>query len=96
MKENAYSHRYEIPRDKGVYSKIAETSQFNKIYGKIGDSILVMGSSENLLLIERQENKEIIKIHSKEPEAMKLKLENITGINFSQYRTHLNNLNVTR
>jgi len=47
-----------------------------------------MVNLNNLLLVEKSSSKEkeIIKIHSTEPEKMQSELEKITGINFSQYR----------
>ena len=85
---DAYSRRYEIDFDKGVYDKIAESDQLKKIYGKAGDSILIRGDSENLLLIERDFNKkkEIIKIHSKDLDTIQSQLENISRLNLSQYK----------
>ncbi len=86
--ENPYSRRYEIDSVNGICDKIAENSDFKEICGKAGDSLLVRGEPENLFLIERKNNKEILKIHSNEPKAMQSKLESITGINLSQYRVH--------
>ena len=81
-KINSYSRRYEIDFNKGVYNKIAENSQFKKIYGEVGDPLLIRGNLKNLLLIERKNNnsKEIIKIHSNEPEIMQSELESIIGV----------------
>ncbi len=87
--ENPYSRRYEIDFGNGVYDKIAENSDFKEICGKAGDSLLVRGEPENLFLIERKNNKEILKIHSKEPEAVQSQLEKITGVALSQYRVPL-------
>ena len=85
---NAYSRRYEVDSDKGVYDKLANSQNLKKIHGEIGDPLLIRGNSENLLLIERKNNKEILKIHSKELEAMQSELEKITGVALSQYRIH--------
>ncbi len=87
---NAYSRRFEIDFVKRVYDKIAGNIQLKKIHGEFGDNLLIRGSSENLILVERNSNKEkeIIKIHSKELEATQLKLESIIGISLSQYRIH--------
>lgn len=86
---NPYSRRYEIPSSKGVYDKIAENSPFKKIYGEKGDSLLIRGDLRNLLLIEKKNNnKEILKIHSKEPQNIHSQLENLTGVDLSEYRLH--------
>lgn len=89
-KINPYSRRYEIDSNNGVYDKIANNSQFSKISGELGDALLVRGNLKDLLIVEKNKvnSKEIIKIHSKEPELMQSKLENITGVNLSQYRIH--------
>lgn len=79
---------YEIELGNGVYDKIANHPDFKKICGEVGDSLLVRGSSENLFLIERKGNKEILKIHSNKPEAIQSQLEKITGVELSQYRMH--------
>lgn len=86
--ENPYSRKYEFPSDRGVYNKVVGHPDFKKICGEVGDSLLVRGSSENLFLIERKDNKEILKIHSNKPEAMQSQLENITGVVLSQYRKY--------
>ena len=85
--------KYEFDFGKGIYKKIAESDKLKKIHGDVGDSILVRGSSRSLILIEKIEQgynkgKEIIKVHSKEPEIMQSKLEKITGVGFSKYRTY--------
>ena len=85
---NSYSRRYEVPFGKLVYGTIA--NNLRKINGEYGNHILIRNSSEDLVLLKRDFNKkrEIIKIHSKEPEKMQLRLESITGIKFSEYRIH--------
>ena len=84
---DAYSRRYEVDFSKEVYNKIAKNTDLNKIHGEIGDSLLVRGSKKDLFLIEKNKNgKEIIKIHSENPGVIQSQLENITGINLSQYR----------
>lgn len=87
---NTYSRRYEFDSGKGVYDKIAENTKLKKIHGEIGDNLLIRGSLEDLILIEKVFNKgkETIKIHSKEPEGIQLELESIIGVNLSQYRTY--------
>lgn len=89
-KINSYSRRYELDSNNGVYDKIANNSEFKKILGEVGDSLLVRGNLKDLLIVGKNKNtnKEIIKIHSIEPEQMQSKLENITGVKFSQYRIH--------
>lgn len=88
--ENSYSRRYEI--DNGVYDKVASHPDFKKIHGEIGDSLLVRKSGNGIFLIEKNHktNKEIIKIHSEEPDAIQSRLEEITGVKLSQYRVHEN------
>lgn len=88
--ENPYSRKYEINFGNGVYSKIAKNADLKKIHGEIWDSLLVRGDPENLILVQRdfKNKKEIIKIHSKEPEAVQSQLEKITGVDLSQYRVH--------
>ena len=88
LNEGADSRRYEIDSDKEVYNKIANHPDLRKIYGEVGDSLFVGGSTENLFLIEKKNNKEIIKIHSEKPAEIQLQLEKITGINLSQYRIY--------
>lgn len=85
-----YSRKYEVDFGNGVYDKIASNVELKVISGKTGDSFLVRGNSKDLLLIERKssDGKEIIKIHSKEPQVMQSKLESITGVNLSQYRKY--------
>ena len=87
-KINDYSRKYEGEFGKLVYGKLA--NNFNKIHGDYGDPFLVRGSPEDLLILERNFNirKEVIKIHSKDPEATQLQLERITGTGFSQYRVY--------
>jgi len=86
---NPYSRKYEIDSDKGIYTKIAENSVFKKIHGELGDNILVRGNLDDLLLIERRNNnKEIIKIHSKEPQKIHSQLEDLTGVDLSKYRLY--------
>ncbi len=90
-KINAYSGRYEIELDNEVYDKIANHPDFREICGKPGDSFLVRGSGKGIFLIEKDNktNKKIIKIHAEEPDSIQSQLENISGLNLSQYRREL-------
>lgn len=90
MTKNFYgSRRYEFDLDKGIYDKIAKNSDLKIIFGKSWDHLLVRGDQKNLILIRRDfdNKKEIIKVHSTKPETVQSKLEKITGVDFSKYRT---------
>ncbi|MDP2672432.1 MAG: hypothetical protein Q8O84_01325 [Nanoarchaeota archaeon] len=86
---NSYSRKYEMPLPDGIYGKIVDS--LPKIHGVYPDHLFVRGSSKNpedLILIQRdyKKMKEIVKIHSKEPETVQLHLEKITGVKLSDYR----------
>lgn len=88
--KNPYSGRYELELDNEVYNKIASHPDFKEIFGKPGDSLLVRGSGDGIFLIEKNHktNKKIIKIHSEKSEAIQSRLEEITGVELSQYRVN--------
>ena len=82
---NEYSRRYEMDIPNGIYGKILDS--LPKISGEYPEHLFVRGSPEELVLIERNYNKmkEIVKIHSIDPEKTQSHLENITGVKFSKY-----------
>ncbi|KHO55175.1 MAG: hypothetical protein QT10_C0005G0012 [archaeon GW2011_AR19] len=87
-KINSYSRKYKMNISDGIYGKIVDG--LPKISGEYGDEILVRGHSGDIVLIQRnfKTMKEIVKIHSKEPEKVQSHLENITGVKLSEYRVH--------
>ena len=87
---NNYSRKYELDFDKVFYDKMAGNTNLEKIYGEIGDSLLVRGNPKNLVLIERNKNgkETTIKIHSENPGIIQSQLESITGMDLLKHRIY--------
>ncbi len=86
---NQYNMKFSIETKHGVYDLVAEDSSLRKVFGSVGDNILVRTYfPKNLLIVRRDDNqgKDIIQINALNPEKVKSKLESITGVDLSNHQ----------